>query len=70
MKNLYPYFFKMEQITRYLLSEYSYENLDLLANQKQACDQIDQMLSALFSTLKPYLTEYQADTNPTLQNHP
>jgi len=44
----------------------SYGNLDLLANQKQACDQIDKMLGAFFSILKPYLTEYQPDTNPKL----
>ena len=66
MKNLYPCFFKMEQITRYPLEEFSYGNLDLLANQKQACDQIDKMLGAFFSILKPYLTEYQPDTNPKL----
>jgi hypothetical protein len=56
----------MEQITRYPLEEFSYGKLDLLANQKQACDQIDKMLGALFSILKPYLTEHQPDTNPKL----
>lgn len=56
MANLYPCFYKMEQTTRYPLSEFSYENLDLLANQRQASNQIAKMLGDLFSILKPYLT--------------
>jgi hypothetical protein len=34
---LYPCFYNMEEITRYPLKEFSYKNLDLLANQRQAC---------------------------------
>jgi len=55
MTNLYPCFYRMEQTTRYPLSEFSYENLDILANQKEACNQIDEMLGTLFSILKRYL---------------
>jgi HEPN domain-containing protein len=64
MANLYPCFYKMEQTTRYPLSEFSYENLDLLADQRQACNQIAEMLGDLVSILKPYLTKYQPNTNP------
>jgi len=56
---LYPCFYNMEEITRYPLKEFSYKNLDLLANQRQACDQIYDMLDNLFRILKPYLTKYE-----------
>jgi HEPN domain-containing protein len=62
MVTLYPCFFRMENITRYPLLEFQYENLDLLANQKQACREINEMLGDLFAILTPYLSEYQPDS--------
>jgi hypothetical protein len=57
-KALVPCFYKMELITRYPLIEFLYDNLDILANQKQACKQIAEILDTLFTVLKPYLTKY------------
>jgi hypothetical protein len=65
VRALYPCFYKIEQITRYPLSEFLYENLDLLAAQRQPCDQIAEMLGDLFSVLKPYLSQSVPVTNPT-----
>ena len=44
-----PLLYKMESITRYPLREFSYNNLDLLANQHDACEKIIEMLDELFS---------------------
>lgn len=60
---LYPCFYRMEEITGYQLQEFSYENVDLLANQRQSCDQIAEMLGDLFSVLKPYLRQPIPVTN-------
>ena len=54
-KALVPCFYKMEAVTRYPLEKFSYNNLDLLANQKQACKQIAEIVETLFTVLKPYL---------------
>jgi HEPN domain-containing protein len=48
MMNVYPVLYNMELITRYPLKEFSYENLDLLANQHDACEKIIEMLGELF----------------------
>jgi|GEM_PF-1189206 len=56
LATLYPCFYRMEEITRYPLSEFQYENLDLLANQKHACEQLVEMLGDLFTVLSPYLS--------------
>jgi HEPN domain-containing protein len=63
LRALYSCLYKMEQITRYPLPEFAYENLDLLANQRQACEQIAEMLDGLFTVLRPYLTKYPPVTN-------
>lgn len=47
--NVYPLLYKMESITRYPLKELSYDNLDLLANQHDACQKIIEMLDEMFS---------------------
>jgi hypothetical protein len=39
----------MELITRYPLEEFSYKNLDMLANQHDACEKIIEMLDELFN---------------------
>lgn len=57
VRALYPGLYRMEQIARYPLPEFAYENLPLLANQRQACDQIAEMLGDLFTVLKPYLSQ-------------
>ncbi|MGC1134436.1 MAG: HEPN domain-containing protein [Nitrososphaeraceae archaeon] len=57
VRALYPGLYTMEQIARYTLPEFAYENLALLANQRQACDQIAEMLGDLFTVLKPYLSQ-------------
>ena len=49
MMNVYPVLYKMELITRYPLEEFSYKNLDMLANQYDACQKIIQMLDELFN---------------------
>jgi hypothetical protein len=49
MINVYPLLYKMESITRYPLKEFSYDNLDLLANQYDACHKIIEMLDEMFS---------------------
>jgi hypothetical protein len=49
MTNIYPVLYKMELITRYPLEEFSYKNLDMLANQRDACQMIIEMLDELFN---------------------
>jgi hypothetical protein len=49
MINAYPLLYKMESITRYPLKEFSYDNLDLLANQHDACQKIIEMLDEMFN---------------------
>lgn len=49
MTNIYPVLYKMELITRYPLEEFSYKNLDMLANQYDACHNIIEMLDEMFS---------------------
>lgn len=49
MTNIYPALYKMELLSRYPLREFSYKNLDLLANQDDACEKIIEMLDELFS---------------------
>jgi hypothetical protein len=49
MTNVYPVLYNMELISRYPLKEFSYENLDLLANQHDACEKIIEMLDELFN---------------------
>ncbi len=55
---IYPCFYRMEQVTRYPLTEFSYDNLDLLTNMKKPCEQIIEMLGDLFIQLKPLLNKY------------
>ena len=54
---IYPCFYRMEQVTRYPLTEFSYDNLDLLTNIKKPCEQIIEMLGDLFIQLKPLLNK-------------
>jgi HEPN domain-containing protein len=49
MMNVYPVLYKMELITRYPLKEFSYDNLDRLANQHDAWEKIIEILDELFS---------------------
>jgi hypothetical protein len=49
MINVYPLLYKMESITRYPLKEFSYDNLNLLANQRDACRKIIEILDELFN---------------------
>jgi HEPN domain-containing protein len=49
MTNVYLVLYKMELITRYPLEEFSYKNLDMLANQHDACEKIIEMLDELFN---------------------
>jgi hypothetical protein len=49
MMNVYPMLYKMELITRYPLKEFSYDNLDLLANQHDACQKIIEILDEMFN---------------------
>jgi len=51
MTNIYPLLYKMELTTRYPLGEFSYNNLDLLANQFDACEKITEMLNGLFNLI-------------------
>jgi HEPN domain-containing protein len=53
---LYPCFYKMDQITRYPLPEFSYDNLNLFTNLSQACEQLNEMLGDLIVILRPYLS--------------
>ena len=39
----------MESVTRYPLKEFSYDNIDLLANQHDACQKIIEMLDEMFT---------------------
>jgi HEPN domain-containing protein len=45
--NVYPCLYKMESVTRYPLAEFSYENLNLLSNQKDSCMKIIEILDEL-----------------------
>jgi hypothetical protein len=49
MINAYPLLYKMESITTYPLREFSYDNLDLLVNQHDACQKIIEILDEMFS---------------------
>jgi hypothetical protein len=49
MTNVYLVLYKMESISRYPLEEFSYKNLDMLANQQDACEKIIEMLDELFN---------------------
>jgi hypothetical protein len=49
MTNVYPLLYKIESITRYPLKEFSYDNLDLLANQHDACQNIIEILDEMFN---------------------
>lgn len=52
---LYPCFYKMNEITRYPLTEFSYKNLDLITNLRQPCENIIEILGDLFSLLRPLM---------------
>ena len=43
MANLYLCFYKMESVTRYPLSEFAYDNLNLLTNLGQPCQSLVEM---------------------------
>jgi HEPN domain-containing protein len=45
--NVYPCLYKMESVTRYPLAEFSYDNLNLLCNQKDSCMKIIEILDEL-----------------------
>lgn len=47
MANLYPCLYKMESVTRYPLTEFGYDNLNLLNNQRESCQRIVELLSDL-----------------------
>lgn len=47
MANLYPCFYRMESITRYPLTEFIYDNLNLLNNQGRTCQRLIEMLDDL-----------------------
>jgi hypothetical protein len=49
MMNIYPVLYKMELTTRYPLEEFSHKNLDMLANQDDACQKIIEVLDELFN---------------------
>jgi hypothetical protein len=49
MMNVYRMLYKMELITRYPLKEFSYDILDLLANQHDACQKIIKILDEMFN---------------------
>ena len=51
MANLYPCFYKMESVTRYPLSEFEYDNLNLLTNLGQPCQSPVEMLQDLISLI-------------------
>jgi hypothetical protein len=51
MACLYPCLYRMESVTRYPLTEFSYDNLDLLAHLRQPCQNITEMLQDLVTLL-------------------
>jgi hypothetical protein len=51
MANLYPCLYRMESVTRYPLSEFAYDNLNLLANLGQPCQSLVEMLQDLISLI-------------------
>jgi len=51
MANLYPCLYKMESVTRYPLSEFAYDNLNLLANLRQPCQSLVELLQDLISLI-------------------
>ena len=55
MAVLYPCFYRMDQTTRYPLPEFNYDNLDLLTDLRQPCENLIEMMGDLFTLLKPEL---------------
>jgi hypothetical protein len=55
MANLYPCFYKIELVTRYPLSQFAYDNLNLLVNLGQPCQSLVEMLQDLISLISPDL---------------
>jgi hypothetical protein len=51
MINLYPFFYNMELVARYPLKEFSYDNLNLLADQKDSCQKIIERLDDLIQLI-------------------
>ena len=51
MVNLYPCLYRMESVSRYPLVEFSYGNLNLLANMGQACQSLVEMLQDLITLI-------------------
>ena len=45
--NVYPSLYKMESVARYPLTEFSYDNLNLLSDQKDSCQKIIEILDEL-----------------------
>ena len=45
--NIYPCLYRMESVARYPLAEFSYDNLNLLSNQKDSCQKIIEILDEL-----------------------
>jgi len=51
MANLYPCFHRMELVARYPLSEFAYDNLNLLTNLRQSCQNLIEMLQDLITLM-------------------
>jgi HEPN domain-containing protein len=45
--NVYPCLYRMESVARYPLTEFSYDNLNLLSDQKDSCQKIIEILDEL-----------------------
>ena len=67
MTNVFLVLYKMELITRYPLEEFSYKNLDMLANQHDACEKIIEMLDELFNLVSGDL-KWQILLFPQIKN--
>lgn len=55
MVSLYPCFYRMDEIVRYPLTEFSYDNLNLFTNMRQPCENLIEILQGLFDLVGPYL---------------
>jgi HEPN domain-containing protein len=51
MVNLYPCLYRMESISRYPLSEFAYNNLNLLTNVGQSCKSLIELLQDLITLI-------------------
>ena len=51
MVNLYPCLYRMESVSRYPLSEFAYDNLNLLTNLGQSCQSLIEMLQDLITLI-------------------